>query len=504
MADFSRPPSEVLGQSLSKGYVGAHIEQGVPVLDRDLNLQHDLISSTVRSIASNCVGDGISVGSKVFEIRSITPEAEQPASESDNDFWILAGKSVSDVCLVGGVEVRNFTKLKYSSQKLPDLTPPDRQQGPVREDVVYLDVSMSTVDGSTDKDLLNCGDIGMQTSVRLRPSWVVRVAEGKTEPPAPAEPGHIHFPLALLRRKSGNPAIESQMITDLRQLILPLTEVQRQLDLMERLLLRPYFDPDSANQIKPVFGALNADVTLHGRNFNVYAEDMVKVFFGPDPVTVLSTHATTIKIHIGKPLQQRPTHVTIQTAGGSVTSDAVFTFEEGGERPKFAAGAIEFTPRSGGKDVEITLYGTNFDATSAVWFGTNTMAEIVRVIPEGLVVKVPDGLLGQVPINVATAGGVATTREPFNAGTAPEFAASGAQFTPDTGRAGDRVYLSGRHFDAPPVSVFFGMLAAEVVSVDDELIVATVPPQAVGAQRIRVITRVGSAVSDDIFTVVSH
>ncbi|MEU1390949.1 MULTISPECIES: IPT/TIG domain-containing protein [unclassified Nonomuraea] len=474
------------------------------MLDRDLNLQHDLVSSTVRSIVSSYVGDGISVGSKVFEIRSIPPDPEQLESESDNDFWILAGKSVSDTCLVGGVEVRNFTKLKYSSQKLPELTTPDREQGPIREDVVYLDVSMSTVDGTTDKDLLNRGDIGTQTSVRLRPSWVVRVAEGKAEPPAPAEPGHTYLPLALLRRKSGNPAIESQMITDVRQLILPLTEVQRQLDLMERLLLRPYFDPNPLNQLDPVFGGLNADVTLHGRNFNVYAEDMVKVFFGSDPVEVRSTAATTIQIRIGKPLQQRPTHVTIETAGGSVTSDAVFSFKNGGERPEFTAGAIEFTPRSGGKDVDVTLYGTNFDVTSAVWFGTNAIAEIVRVIPEGLVVKVPDGLLGQVPINVATAGGVATTREPFNAGTAPEFAASGAQFTPDTGRAGDRVYLSGRHFDAPPVSVFFGMLAAEVVSVDDELIVATVPPQAVGAQRIRVITCVGSAVSDDTFTVVSH
>ncbi|MEU1390943.1 MULTISPECIES: hypothetical protein [unclassified Nonomuraea] len=147
----------------------------------------------MRSIVSNYVGDGISVGSKVFEIRSIRPEAEQPASESNNDFWILAGKSVSDTCLVGGVEVRNFTKLKYSSQKLPELTTPDREQGPIREDVVYPDVSMSTVDGSTDKDLLNRGDIGTQTSVRLRPSWVVRVAEGSLEPPAQALSGHTCF-----------------------------------------------------------------------------------------------------------------------------------------------------------------------------------------------------------------------------------------------------------------------------------------------------------------------
>ncbi|RSM99457.1 hypothetical protein DMB42_41840 [Nonomuraea sp. WAC 01424] len=503
MADFSRPPSEVLEQCLSKGYVGVHIEQGVPVLDRDLNLQHDLVSSTLSSIVSSCVGDGISAGSKVFEIRSIPANPDQPAAESDNDFWILAGNSVSDVCLVGGVEVRNFTKLRYSSQKLPELTTPDPGQGPFREDVVYLDVSMSTVDGSTDKDLLNRGDIGMQTSVRLRPSWVVQVAEGKTEPPAQAPPGHTYLPLALLRRKAGNPAIESQMITDLRRTILPLTEIERQLDLMSRLLLRPYFDPDPLRQVSPVHGPASTPVTLSGRNFNVYAEDMVKVFFGSVPAEVVETTATTIRTLVPKGLP-RVTRVTIETAGGSVTSDTVFGLDQGGERPAFRSGAIEFTPRSGGKDVDVTLYGTNFDITSAVWFGTNAMAEIVRLVPEGLVVKVPGGLLGQVPINIATAGGVTTTREPFIVGADPEFAASGAQFTPDTGRAGDRVRLSGRHFDAPPVSVFFGTLSAEVVSVDDELIVVTVPLQAVGPQRIRVMTCVGSAVSDDSFTVVSH
>ncbi|MFG1947046.1 IPT/TIG domain-containing protein [Nonomuraea sp. NPDC048826] len=503
MADFSRPPSEVLAQTLGKGYVGAHIEQGVPVLDRDLNLQHDLVSSTVRSIVSSFVGDGVSVGSKVFEIRPIPVDADRPASESNNDFWILAGASVSDACLVGGVEVRNFAKLRYSSQKLPELTTPDREQGPIREDVVYLDVSMSTVDGSTDKDLLNRGDIGMQTSVRLRPSWVVRVAEGKPEPPAPAPPGHTYLPLARLRRESDNPAIASWMITDLRQVILPLTEVRRQLDLVTRLLLRPYFDPDPLKQFEPVRGGSETPVTLHGRNFNVYADQPVKVFFGSVSVDVIATEATRIRTILPKRLE-RVSKVTIETAGGSVISDALFSFEEGGEPPLFRDGPVAFTPRSGGKDVDVTLYGTNFDTTSAVWFGTNAMAEIVRMTPEGLIVRVPDGLLGPVPISIATAGGVTTAREPFIAGWAPEFAASGVQFTPDTGRAGDRVRLSGRHFDAPPVAVFFGTLPAEVVSVDDELIVVTVPTQAVGPQRIRVTTCVGSTVSDDSFTVVSR
>ena len=50
MSDFSRSPLELLQVSLQKGYVGLHVEQGVPILDRDLNLQHDLLAATARSL----------------------------------------------------------------------------------------------------------------------------------------------------------------------------------------------------------------------------------------------------------------------------------------------------------------------------------------------------------------------------------------------------------------------------------------------------------------------
>ena len=44
MSDFSKSPQEVLRDSQDKGYTGIHIEQGVPILDRDLNLMHDLLA----------------------------------------------------------------------------------------------------------------------------------------------------------------------------------------------------------------------------------------------------------------------------------------------------------------------------------------------------------------------------------------------------------------------------------------------------------------------------
>ncbi|MEU1390663.1 MULTISPECIES: hypothetical protein [unclassified Nonomuraea] len=320
MADFSRPPSEMLEQSLHKGYVGLHIEQGVPVLDRDLNLLHDLIASTVRLIVSRYIGDGISVGSEAFEIRSILAEPDMATPESANDFCILPGKSISDVCLVDGVEVRNFTRRTYRDQgDVPELTTPTREHGSIREDIVHLDVFLSTVDGSKDRDLLNGGDIGMQTSVRLRPSWTVRVVEGRTKPPAQVPPGHTYLPLALLRREPGNPEIEPGMIEDLRRPILALSDIERRLDRMNRLLMKPAFDADPLKQIEPMLGDVGTPVTLMGRNLNVHAGGGVKVPAGIPRVTP----------------------VTIETAGGSVTSDAPFALQEGGLIPTFQEGPIE-------------------------------------------------------------------------------------------------------------------------------------------------------------------
>ena len=60
MPDFSRPPEDELASNVTAGYVGLHFEQGVPILDRDLNLLQDLIVASVRSIMRGFVGNGVS------------------------------------------------------------------------------------------------------------------------------------------------------------------------------------------------------------------------------------------------------------------------------------------------------------------------------------------------------------------------------------------------------------------------------------------------------------
>src|ERR1035441_1658807 len=75
MSDYSTSPQEVLLANQQKGYVGLHIEQGVPLLDRDLNLLHDLISATIRSLIANYVGNGVAAGTDGFAIQPLVSPA---------------------------------------------------------------------------------------------------------------------------------------------------------------------------------------------------------------------------------------------------------------------------------------------------------------------------------------------------------------------------------------------------------------------------------------------
>jgi hypothetical protein len=183
---FSTDPGIFLRNALDKGYVGARIEQGVPVLDRDLNLLGDLPLAMLRTLTADFIGDGVRDGNDAFLIRE---------TGADNDFEITG----PGVLVVDGLQIRIPAPLRYSAQSTTPLTTP----AGVRVDHVYLDVltEPTLVDQTDDTDLENRGDVGQQTSVRLMASWQVRVAEGGPIPAAP--PGHRHIPLAQLTRAAG-------------------------------------------------------------------------------------------------------------------------------------------------------------------------------------------------------------------------------------------------------------------------------------------------------------
>src|SRR5262245_50901398 len=164
MGNFSKDPFDELRRNREQGYVGLHVEQGVPLLDRDLNLLADLVSSTVREILARHVGSGVAERDDAFAIEEVPAE---------NDLLVAAPPG-GGACLVGGIQVTIDTPLTYGEQSdVPPLTTPERD----RRDVVYLDVWVEEVDASRDAALANDADIAMQTSVRLRPAWQVCVAE---------------------------------------------------------------------------------------------------------------------------------------------------------------------------------------------------------------------------------------------------------------------------------------------------------------------------------------
>ncbi len=302
MSDFSQLPQTVLDKNREKGFVGMHIMQGVPILDRDLNLLQDLITATMRGLVSRYIGNGVPLKSDAFVIQQVN---------SANDFQIGAGSP--GICLVDGIEVGIVEALKYSAQgafgALPALTTP---QGSARKDIVYLDVFLESVD---DDDMLgNDEDVAVQTSVRLRPAWVVRVAEGGGIPDAP--PGHTNFLLAEINRPAGEPQIKTAMIADLRTRCLTL-------DTVLQLLVRP-----EITGFSPGSGAATASITIKGRRLDLMGTPTIR--FGDIPVSPAdvsppSPEAVTVKVPAGGTPGSK-VKVSLTNGAGTATSAALFEF----------------------------------------------------------------------------------------------------------------------------------------------------------------------------------
>ncbi|MER5473779.1 IPT/TIG domain-containing protein [Streptomyces sp. NPDC002685] len=317
MADYSVPPDQMLAAATAPehGYIGLHIEQGVPILDRDLNLLHDLITATVRSIAARFIGDGTHTDASGFLVSAL------PAGQNSQDFQITAdGGHFPGSCMVGGIQVSLPAAITYSSQHAGDLTAPADD----RTDVVYLDVTVVEVDSVGDTDLRNEHDVGMQTSVRLKPVWVVRVAEGATVPPAAA--GHARCALALLKRKKGKATVEADMIKDQRRTRLTVADIERRLSVVEQALLLPAF---TGTEFTPRSGAKGDPVHITGSSLDFSP----KVLFGDQPATLSSQSATdivaavpsTITVPVGGVTKVR---ITVTTGHGSITSVNEFSVTE--------------------------------------------------------------------------------------------------------------------------------------------------------------------------------
>jgi IPT/TIG domain len=507
MGDFSEQPSKQLAWNKEKGHTGIHIEQGVPILDRDLNLIHDLLAARIDTLFSRYVGNGLAAGvDDGFAIRPLGP------GEDVNDFEITAPGR----CLVEGIEVCIKKSVRYLAQPAtpghrtrPCLTTPDEAQKDPRRDIVYLDVVLIEVDSVDETDLANATDVGMQTSVRLKPTWTVLVAEGHVEgTPLPAPPGHLTYPLARLLRPRGEGSIvdgivtvvdeagktsEQPRIVDLRQRRLTVSDIEQRLSLMERVLIAPRLDATSSDTqpFTPKSGVISNNITLHGGNLD---KGTVTVLFGdkeaiaferqPNQLTTLVPGGLTPD---GVP---RRVPITVKNEVGSAVSDAEFNVLAS---PTFvAAPAPQVSPAAGTEGSEVTLFGFNLALPmqdSEVRFGDTLAPEVTSAENEKLRVKIPRGPLGAVHITVKTAEGEATTIDTFDVlPPPPEFETT--PFTTSSRKIGELLVLRGRNFDFKPKVAFVGTGfadtdAPDIASVTMTRISVKVPPIDLGPQGIR-------------------
>jgi IPT/TIG domain len=485
MADFSRTPQDDLDAALKNGYIGIYFEQGVPILDRDLNLLQSLVAENVRSIVRSYIGDGVPAEGAGFEIKAL------PA---DNDFLISAGK-----CLVDGIELTLKDALKYSGQQPPprQLTKPTAP----RQDTVYLDLTLQTVE-SGDDTLANPDDVGMRTSVRVKRVWTVRVAEGG---PPQAEAGHLHYPLARLSRTADTAQIKQEMIVDLRQTRLSLDAVETRMQEVERLRVQPSLR--SGLEFDPPAGNAGLEVRIFGRNLDLFP---VKVSFDDKPAkepTNVSTNMIVVKVPPEHP--GGDAFILVTTAKGDVKSTKKFKVLT--EAPGFLAPPDDLRPPSALEGATVTLRGTNLDiGTLKVTFGTVEAREIVERHSDMLGVKVPPGLGSDaVSVTVQTSGGTKSATTKFTRAFPPAFASP--PFDQPSHVTGQQVKLNGQHFGGVVAVQFKQRNAPSPVvqvnppftSVSDTQITVAVPPGVAGPCTVIVITSGGQASSPSDLTVLT-
>ena len=211
MGNFSSDPQKKADDAAARHYVSVRMQQGVPVLDADLNLLDDLRRTEHETVGRWFVGSGVPSGNDGFHVTA------KPAGTDLNDFAVAAG-----LCLVNGKVVRNDADVAYTTQAAfgnAAVVPP---VGPLtapaaaRKFIVYLDVFEREVNAQADPALVD-PRIGFETTVRVKRDWAVRVARDPEDVPALDAPpaGHAYLRLARLSRSTAA-NITAAMIEDLR------------------------------------------------------------------------------------------------------------------------------------------------------------------------------------------------------------------------------------------------------------------------------------------------
>ena len=261
----------------AKRYVGIRLQQGVPLLDRDWNELEDIrryeeqmlrkwyigngtpddgfrisavdpAANDFKISAGRCLVDGFEAVNEPYHyvpLFSITNDELKVDEETipdtlkerfktenvklsdkgtikkvnDNEWLITSNEDTysirkeKDTLNVYLVNFILYSQQKSVDNKISDLKPPEN----IREDTVYLDVWIEEIGEDKDERLKNSDDVKVETCVRHKIMWLVRVDEGsegnyKRNP----EPFHHYYDIARIKRKKSED-IQSNDIQDLRE-----------------------------------------------------------------------------------------------------------------------------------------------------------------------------------------------------------------------------------------------------------------------------------------------
>jgi hypothetical protein len=230
-------------------YIAVRLQQGVPIVDADVNELDDIRGFELRAFVKWFVGDGVPEGNDGFRIA---------ANDVDNDIAIKAGAPAAPAGStnltiglghVGRVFVDGRDALLAADTTLRDqrlhtshataaglasdwgvATVTDLPPGDATV-LVYLDLWDRLVTPNEEPALIFAG-LGTESAARMQRQWVVRWTTNATVPQAGQAmfvAGHSYTPLASIVRRAAQPKVRDADITDLRQrrlLVPPATLIQ--------------------------------------------------------------------------------------------------------------------------------------------------------------------------------------------------------------------------------------------------------------------------------------
>ncbi|MFI6289867.1 DUF6519 domain-containing protein [Streptomyces sp. NPDC051018] len=212
-------------------FVRVRLQQGVPIVDADVNEREDIQKFEMRAFLKWFVGDGVPEGNDGFQIAG---------TGLANDFEIRSGVAGAvdplhriGRCLVEGLDVMIEKDTLYTEQELHEShgaaaatkaaawkvpVIPKLESVPGSTVLVFLDVWERLVTPDEDPSLIFAG-LGTESCARHKREWTVRARTGTALPKqgeGDFRDKHAYTPLAVLARPVSNGPVRPGDVTDQR------------------------------------------------------------------------------------------------------------------------------------------------------------------------------------------------------------------------------------------------------------------------------------------------